>query len=327
MLHPVSNLVKRNCTDIKKRPLNILCWPTHEGYQSMLAETGHNFFMITHPKMKPWDFHTRPVPKNHYLLTKNFEQIAHDLEIDLILSQERFSQLPVANNLKKMFCLPVVHLEHIEPQPKWSSGQFEQMKQMNADVFVFITEHNKNSWGAPHDSHVIRHGICSKTFQGWKGGGGYGLSIVNHIRERDEFCGWILWEKLSKKLPLKLIGENPGLSKSINSVPEIVSEINKASFYLNTSQLSPVPLSMIEAMMCGIPIVTTANQESPKIIQNGVNGYISNEEEEIVKFCRLLLENKDLAHKIGMAGREIAIARFGKERFVSEWNKVLYSVC
>jgi glycosyltransferase involved in cell wall biosynthesis len=75
-------------------------------------------------------------------------------------------------------------------------------------------------------------------------------------------------------------------------------------------------------MSCGCAIVTTATCDIPSIIQHGVNGFISNDENELRSYCKQLLSDQELAKKMGLAARETIKEKFAEDRFVSQWNKV-----
>jgi hypothetical protein len=108
---------------------------------------------------------------------------------------------------------------------------------------------------------------------------------------------------------------------------------NRVYFYTGTYPAS-YTLNFIEAMMTGIPIVsigkTVANIdpmggidsfEVDSIIQNGKNGFISNEVSELREYVSLLLNDHVLAKKIGEAGRQTAIELFGKEKIKQQWEE------
>jgi len=55
-------------------------------------------------------------------------------------------------------------------------------------------------------------------------------------------------------------------------------------------------------------------------VQHGVNGFVSNDPKELREFCRLLLDDKDLATKMGAESRRIALERFHEDRWIGQWN-------
>lgn len=306
-----------------KKRLKILTVPTHEGYQTLLGNTDHDFYMLQGQGIKQWDFHTRPLPKNHYLLTKPVEQgYPAGLEFDLLFSQERYGGLQRFLDIGKKLDVPVLHLDHTMPPPNMGQRQIDDLAKLRANTHVYITEFSKNAWGGSKDDLVINHGIDTNVFKGYHGNEQQGISIVNYFPQRDVFCGWNLWQKITQEVPVKLIGENPGLSESISDVNTLVETMSRCRFFLNTSQWSPVPLSLLEAMAIGMPIVTTAKQEIPKIIQHGYNGFLIENEDDAIKYCKVLMEDLELAKKLGSNARKTIETNFNIQTLVNNWNNI-----
>lgn len=327
MLTKVSTTILRQISD-PKRKLKILTVPTHEGYQSMLGETGHEFYMLQGDGLKFWDFHTRPLPDNHYIFNLPVNQIRGDIPFDLILCQNRLQQYPLLIQIAERTGLPLVMLDHTEPPPGMPEHDLQQVKQFEASAYVFITEHNRKTWGFENreDSCVIPHGINTDIFKGYTGNTTAGVSVVNQFPGRDIFCGWTLWQNITRQVPMMLYGDNPGLSESVNNPYKLARLISEHRFFLNTSQLSPVPLSLLEAMACGCPPVSTAKQQIPSIIEHGVNGFISNDEKELVEYCHKLLQDQDLAKEMGQKARQTILDKFSIQQFINQWNDVFEQV-
>jgi hypothetical protein len=308
----------------KRKKLRILTWATHEGYQSNLASTGHDFYLVSGPNQKQWDFHTRSLPINTYIIGP-LENLNIDLSFDLILSQERFTQLPQALHISNSLKIPTVHLEHIEVNPTWTEKHLNLMKSMRATKHVYITEHNKKSWGGLEEDTVIRHGIDTNIFKNYGSTINKGISLVNHFASRDIFCGWNLWNEVIKEIgEIRLIGENPGISQSINDPVLLAKTLSSHRYFLNTSQLSPIPLSLLEAAACGLPIVSTSKQEIPKIFKHGESALLSNDPKELIQYCRDLTQDPVLARKLGDAARQVILDNFSMDKFTQNWNKILW---
>lgn len=323
MQNPIRTIIAKVNKPTDK--LRILCRPTHEGYQTSLSYTGHEFHMIQGPNIKRWDHHTRPLPPNHYIY--NNPSFYPESTFDLILSQQRYDDLQTSLDLGQKLGLPVVHIDHTEPPPNCSKAQLKQMKSLRADVHCFITEHNKSSWGGKDEDLVIPHGIDTSIFTGYNGSGQYGISLVNHFASRDVFCGWNIWKDVcSQNIPMQLIGENPGMSESIKDPKMLAQTLSNARFFLNTSILSPCPLSLLEAAGVGLPIVSTAYQEVPKIFTHGVNAFLSNDPKELATYCKLLLANPDMAMEMGNKARQLIMEKFSMQAFINNWNNAFRKV-
>ncbi len=317
----MSNLLKK-LVDGPQEKLKILTTATHEGYQSNLAKTGHEFYLLSENGFKSWDFHTRPLPPNTYLCPANHSQLDRLIGFDLVLCQNKISEFQPLSQIAHSNGIPLIVLDHTEPFPNLTKLQLEILTQYRGDINVFITDHNKNTWRGSDEDVVIPHGIDTNLFSGWNGTELSGLSVVNLFPQRDVFCGWNLWQEISKEVPVKLVGFNPGLSESINDVQLLSQTYASHRFFLNTSQLSPVPLSMLEAMSCGCPVVTTNKQQISKLIKHGYNGLMSNDPKELISFCRQLMDDEKLAKSIGEAGRETILKEHSMDIFISRWNNV-----
>lgn len=310
----------------KSRPYNILTFATHEGYQTLLSNTEHNFYLLDRPDLpKKWDDRYRPLPKNHFII-----QNVKNIDIDFILTQERFRQYQIGYEISKLSRLPIVHLEHIEPQDRWSKEQFHIMKNFRGDINVYITEHNKNKWEC-EEGIVIPHGINTDKYQGWNHSNNkkYVLYVVNQLKDRDYFCGYHVWNDIKHLVQEKdpdiefiLVGDNPGISSPISNEETLIRMYNNCVCYLNTSQLSPVPLSLLEAMSCGCPIVSTAKQEIPKIVNDSINGFCTNDIPSLVNSIIQLSNDKELSLRLGKEARQTIIDKFSLDNFVKNWNNI-----
>lgn len=318
----ISQLNKPN-----KDRFNILTGATHEGYQSLLDQTGHNFFMIKRPGSKLWNKNYRPIPEHHFEIS-NLNELRN---IDFILSQEKFGFLQYALNLQRKIRLPIIHIEHTEPQNGiMPTDKVKELKSLWGDINVFITDHNRYSWGKESTGIVIPHGIDTELFNAWNGSNDQEiLYVVNFLKERDVFCGHQEWlyvkEKVQQKFPnakFKLVGDNGKQGVPAKNINELIQAYRNCACYINTSRLSPIPMSLMEAMSVGCPIVSTAKQQIPTVIDNGYNGFCSNNLDELAdKVCTILL-NKELGIKLGTNARKTIEERYNMNGFINNWNDV-----
>ena len=92
------------------------------------------------------------------------------------------------------------------------------------------------------------------------------------------------------------------------------------------NNLSPIPMSLLEAMACGCAVVSTATCMIPDIIKNGENGFISNDEEELKGMINTLQQDSDLRTKMGKNAQETIKKVFSENNFINNWNEVFKQV-
>lgn len=306
----------------KPEKYRILTFPTHERYETQLCKTGHEFYSFHLKGSKKWNNEQVEVPENYHILPEN--EVSSYLDFDFILVQSKFWQYQVAQQINANLQLPVIVLEHTVPTPQTiSKEQFEQMRSMIGNTNVFISEYSKNAWGIDYNTRVVHHGLDTEVFKNNDSEKqGHILTVANDFVKRDYCLNYSGWERITKGLPTKLIGDTKGLSEPAKSTEDLVNAYNECGVYLNTSTLSPIPMSLLEAMSCGCAVVSTATCMIPEIIDNGVNGFISNDESQLKAYILQLLEDKELRNTIGNNARQTIENRFSLPAFINNWNNV-----
>ncbi|MBE0526452.1 MAG: glycosyltransferase family 4 protein, partial [Candidatus Thorarchaeota archaeon] len=109
-------------------------------------------------------------------------------------------------------------------------------------------------------------------------------------------------------------------------VPEL---INQSCIFIYPSREEPFGLSIIEAMACGVPVVTTNVFGPSEIITNGLDGLTVNPDDvnALAEAIRTLLDDKQLRMKMGTQGRMTVEERFDSnqhlENLVSIYRDLL----
>lgn len=315
---PITSII-RQATRPANEPYNILCACTHERYETNLSKTGHNFYAIPHQSFKPWNTKFSPVPKNYHILNN----LPSHIKFDMVLSGNKFGQFQVLSGISKRLHLPLVSVEHTLPFIHWDEKTVEDCRNMRGNLNVFISDYSLGQWGwdSRNDTNVVHHGLDTDVFcDEGKDRLPHILSVVNDWKNRDWCCGYHSWTRITKGLPVHVIGDTKGLSLPAKSTDDLINQYQTSQIFLNTSTISPVPMSLMEAMSCGCAVVSTATCMIPEIIENGVNGFISNDEDELRNYCERLLADRDLREHLGANARTIIVEKFGLDRFVGKWN-------
>lgn len=309
---------------------NVLTAPTHEAYETSLVKTKHEFYAYRQPgRLKEWNTKYRPIPPNYNLLDGTKDQFKPDMIFDIILSQNKFDQFGIFKPLSDGLNIPLISLEHTLPVPQWGKSRRSALKAMRGDLNVFISEFSVKEWGFELDDPTVRiiyHGIDTNLFCPSTTNCGHDdgklLSVVNSWVERDWCCGWSIYRNISKDLPINPIGDTPGFSKPAQSTEELVKNYQNAAVFVNTSIISPIPTSILEAAACECPIVSTYNCQIPYIFKDGYDGFFSNDEKYLRDRLEWCLKNPTEAKELGKNARKTILEKHSLEQFVTGWNNV-----
>jgi glycosyltransferase involved in cell wall biosynthesis len=221
--------------------------------------------------------------------------------------------------------LPVIALEHTAPtsilKPEW----LEEIKNMSGDINVFISEWSKDQWQIQSDNQqVVHHAVDIELF---KPNGSERkpivLTVANDFKNRDYCLNYSGWERITSGIDAKIVGTSPdGISEPASSIEELVNEYASSQVYLNTTTVSPIPTSLLEAMACECAVVTTATCMIPDVVEHGVNGIISNDEDELRSYVEELFSNEELRNELGKNARQTIIDKFSEKSFLDNWNRV-----
>ncbi|MGD1919379.1 MAG: glycosyltransferase [Pleurocapsa sp.] len=76
-----------------------------------------------------------------------------------------------------------------------------------------------------------------------------------------------------------------------------------------------IPVSLMEAMAQGIPVVSTYHSGIPELVEDGVTGYLVKEKQvdELTQKLKHLVSNPDLRQHMGIAGREKVLQEYNIE--------------
>jgi glycosyltransferase involved in cell wall biosynthesis len=92
-----------------------------------------------------------------------------------------------------------------------------------------------------------------------------------------------------------------------------------ADFVLLTSDNEGTPLSLIQAGMVGIPVVATNVGSTNEIVVNGETGLLTDlSVKELSEAVSKVATDNDLRAKMGAAGKEYTLARYGVDRLVKD---------
>jgi glycosyltransferase involved in cell wall biosynthesis len=104
---------------------------------------------------------------------------------------------------------------------------------------------------------------------------------------------------------------------------EIEKVLTVADMVVLTSDNEGMPLSLIQAGMAGLPVVSTNVGSVPEAVLNGVTGIITSiDVKEIADALEKLANSSELRGKFGSAAQKFTLANFGVQRLVHEHEQL-----
>lgn len=223
-----------------------------------------------------------------------------------------------------------------------TEAQLEPYRRQGLEI-VRYSPKEKNIPGYIGGDTLIRFYKDPDDYGPWTGENERVITFCQDMKGRGPACNFDYFEAVTRQFPRHLFGPRNdllGVDWATGKIPfdQMRRELNtnRCYFYTGTHPAS-YTLNFMESMMTGIPLVCIGWQhgnanyfpgnpdlyEIPNIINNGVNGFISDDPRELQSYIKLLLEDIDTANVIGQEGRKTAIKLFGKEQAKIKWKRFL----
>ena len=118
---------------------------------------------------------------------------------------------------------------------------------------------------------------------------------------------------IAEDLPVKVLGWQSNIEKVLSAADIVVL----------TSDNEGTPLSLIQAGMAGLPVVSTNVGSVPEVVLDNTTGLITSlDVQEIADALEKLVSDKALRAQLGNAGQEFTLANFGVERLVHDHEEL-----
>jgi len=129
-------------------------------------------------------------------------------------------------------------------------------------------------------------------------------------------------EKLVKRLHLKDRVVITGFRSDVANL------LSCSDLVVLCSETESAPLTLLEGMSCGLPVVATSVGGIPEIVEDGVNGFLVpvKNPEAIAERILALTADADLRRRLGAAARETVLERYTAEKVVNQYLEVYEGV-
>lgn len=304
--------------------LRVLTWHIHGNYLYYLTQAPFEFYL---PKGEgegyggrtpgfEWGDNVHDVPIDE----------VKDLEFDVILFQHRknyeVDQFEILTEEQRK--LPKVYLEHDPPQEHpTNTKHWVDDPDM---LLVHVTDFNRLMWDNNRTpTAVIDHGVMVPEGVSYTGEIPKGVVVVNNIQKRGRRLGLDVFEKVREEIPLDLVGMGAKEMGGVGEVShdELPAFEAKYRFFFNPIRYTSLGLSVLEAMMAGVPMIGLATTEMVTAVENGVTGYVETDVDTLIERMRYLIDHPEHAKELGRNAKAYAEKRFGIGRFAKDWDCVV----
>lgn len=325
--------------------MKILTHHAHGTYQTELSKVpGVEFYHVVDTKGV---FQNNERPKRGWGDGFSLPHNVHIIEATDVREQDYDCMLIHWHPLIESFCtrwsaIPTIFLEHTWPKNN-SSAEIQHWKSVKRTYcrgVVFITPSSLTAWGEQPGKYAsyIYHSINLEEFpQKIDYTGDSIVTLTNEFIKRDWACGFQLWVKVLG-LPksqyfsnICLYGDgNQNLGRELDKGPlsreKVLDVLLSAGAYFNPSLMSPIPMSVLEAVAVGTPLVSTAYCEVGRLFKNGVHGVITNDPIELRAGLIDVLNDPEKYKVMSIAARDVVKTTFSPLMFRTRWREIFERV-
>jgi len=316
----------------------VLTFNFHEPYICLMAKTGIPLTVGRYESgdlARRWQTRFRPVPPGLTMLRE--PDWRHDLgagRFDVVIAHNETnamdilyaavsSNTPVLLVLHNRLTYLLTTIPEGDTKLRRAFDKYLELLREHVE-FVFISESKRDDYGIP--GRVIPPGIDVEDYGGYRGEEARVLRVGNMMRARNVMFDVDFQERVCAGLPNRVMGMDPGIpeARPSTSFEDLLETFRSHRCLLHVTREEfedGYNLATLEAMACGMPVVSLANATSP--LTDGVDGFVSPDAEVLRERLAALLEDRDLAAEIGARGRETVARSFPFSAFAEKWAQAI----
>jgi hypothetical protein len=233
--------------------------------------------------------------------------------------------------------VPAVYVEHNTPKGDVPATAHPMAGQDRIPV-VHVTHFNELFWDCGRaPTTVIEHGVPDPGRR-YTGELARAAVAINEPVRRWRVTGTDLLPQLAAAAPLDVFGMKvAGLPARLGLPPdriavhedlpqhELHTELARRRVYAHPMRWTSLGLSLIEAMLLGMPVAVLATTEAAEAVPDGA-GAVSTRTAVLADAIRRFTADPGWATHTGKQARAAALARYGLGRFLADWDRLIEEV-
>jgi glycosyltransferase involved in cell wall biosynthesis len=310
--------------------MRILLWHVHGSWTTAFVQGAHEYLLPVLPDRGPdgrgraasWEW-----PESAVEVTP---RQAAEADIDVVILQRPQELEWLAERWlggrRPGRDLRAVYVEHNTPP-----GPLADMRHPAADrrdlTLVHVTAFNDLFWDpGSTPTRVVELGVVDPGHR-YTGELPRAAVVINEAFRRGRATGTDLLGRLNGDVPIDLFGLDAARLGGIEDLPQgaLHEEMARRRVYLHPNRWTSLGLSLVEAMQLGMPIVALATTEVVEAVPREA-GIVSTRLETLKEGLRRLIADPEEARAMGDAARVSALSRYGLDRFLENWDRVLGEV-
>jgi hypothetical protein len=301
--------------------VNILLWHVHGSWTTSFVQGKHRYLVPVNAARDEWG--RGRARTFDWPASVEEVDIARVRDVDVVVLQRPEELARVAH-----LDVPKIYVEHNTPK-----GNVPETRHPMADrddlVVAHVTHFNELFWdvGATRTT-VIEHGIVEPAAR-WTGELDRLAVVTNEPVRRNRVTGTDLMPRFAAVAPLDVYGMGvAGLRldrvTTYDDPPQarMHAEIAKRRAYLHLCRWTSLGLSLIEAMQIGMPVLALATTEAIAAVPEDA-GVLATRVDTLVDAAHWLIDEPEQARLLGARARQVALARYGLDRFLADWDRLL----
>jgi hypothetical protein len=303
--------------------VKILVWHVHGSWTTAFVHGRHEYLIPVLPDRGPdgrgraityeWPPNAREVPPERL----------RDEHVDVAVLQRPHEFELCRNWLGRD--VPYVYVEHNTPR-SWDCRH--PLAERRDVALVHVTHFNALFWdGGRAPATVIEHGIPDPGHL-YTGELPRAAAVVNEPVRRGRAAGTDL---LPLFAPVDVFGIGTGHlpppATPIGDLPQrrMHAELARRRVYVHPYRWTSLGLALLEAMALGLPVAVLATTEAAEAVPVDA-GVLSTRPDVLADGVRTYLADPAMARHAGKAARAAVLDRYGLDRFLGDWDRLLLEV-